>query len=70
MVFGANGAVMSIALGFSMRLVCSKGNLLRRADVGKEIEDSEYLGAVMRLTSELSSYAITQVRGGTYLLPR
>lgn len=31
--------------------------------MGAEFKDGEYLGAVMRLTSELARYAITQVRG-------
>lgn len=38
------------------------GRLLPRAAVEEEIADNEYLGAAMRLTSELARYAITQVR--------
>lgn len=40
----------------------SPGRLLPRAAVEEEIADNEYLGAAMRLTSELARYAITQVR--------
>ncbi|CAM9694450.1 unnamed protein product, partial [Hapterophycus canaliculatus] len=36
------------------------GRLLRKSAVEGEIEDGEYLGAAMRLTAELSRYAITQ----------
>ncbi|CAM9935921.1 unnamed protein product [Pylaiella littoralis] len=36
------------------------GQLLRKSEVGGDVEDGEYLGAAMRLTAELSRYAITQ----------
>lgn len=38
-----------------------EGRLLAKSAVGGEIDDGEYLGAAMRLTAELSRYAITQV---------
>lgn len=42
-------------------LTSSPGRLLRKSALGGEITDDEYLGAAMRLTAELSRYAITQV---------
>lgn len=42
-------------------LYCCEGQLLRKSEVGGDVEDGEYLGAAMRLTAELSRYAITQV---------
>lgn len=38
-----------------------EGRLLPKSAVEGEIDDGEYLGAAMRLTAELSRYAITQV---------
>lgn len=42
-------------------LLSPKGRLLRKSALGEFIENEEYLGAAMRLTAELSRYAITQV---------
>lgn len=42
-------------------VLCCEGQLLRKSAVEGDIEDGEYLGAAMRLTAELSRYAITQV---------
>lgn len=42
------------------------GELLRKANVGPEVDDAEYLGAAMGLTSELARYAITQARDATH----
>lgn len=39
--------------------------MLPRSAVEGGVEDGEYLGAAMRLTAELSRYAITQVKTDT-----
>lgn len=56
------GVLYFCTSGLCVLLTSSPGRLLRKSALEGEITDDEYLGAAMRLTAELSRYAITQVK--------
>ncbi|CAN0245159.1 unnamed protein product, partial [Ectocarpus sp. 4 AP-2014] len=55
-----SGALQNLVKAKAFVYFLQTGQLLRKSALGGEIADDEYLGAAMRLTAELSRYAITQ----------
>ncbi|CAB1098097.1 unnamed protein product [Ectocarpus sp. CCAP 1310/34] len=55
-----SGALENLVKAKAFVYFLQTGRLLRKSALEAEIADDEYLGAAMRLTAELSRYAITQ----------